>query len=398
MGRTATFCTVFPNYRDFHFFKDPGQIPYRFAKIGYNTRLVCYSSETDTLTVTGKYLSVVKIPDRFTSRKFNAGIVRYLMSNAMGIDILNVFHYSWSSLLFAYIYKLFNRKGFVYLKLDYCAYAVKNPGGAARIGSFPPDKGSTSLKGRIKDIIASRYFVKKVDLWSVEDDYSRQLLESNYDFLRARLITVYNGHTSDLPGSLAGCDSSQKEDIILTAGRLGSMQKATEVLLEAFKSIASLTEYNLHLAGSVEPGFNAYMNSFLRDNPSLFNRVKLHGPLGRDDLYRLYCRSRIFCMPSRFEGMAIVFPEAMYYGNVIITTNNTSLKPLVEKHRFGLVVERDNPGAIADAVLSLARNRELLKEMAVNAQETASTLLSWDNIVELLNDKITEKSTASRIR
>lgn len=396
LRQTATFCTVFPTYRDFHFFKDPGQIPFRFAKIGYKARIVCYCSSAEKFAETGKYLDIVKIPGTWFNRKFNAGLLKYLLLHAREIDILNVFHYSWSSLFLAFIYKTINRKGFVYLKLDYCAYALRKPGDSDSMGNGLPDTGTASFKGRIKAILVRRFFVRRVDLWSVEDEQSREILESRHDFLRGKLITVYNGHTSDLPSSVEACPASQKEDIILTAGRLGSWQKATEVLLEAFKSIAPATEYDLHLAGAAESGFESYLESYLKENPFLKARIKYHGPLERKELYSLYCRSKIFCLPSRFEGMAIVFPEAMYYGNVIITTDNTSLKPLVEKHHFGLTVARDNSAILADALLKMASDRETLDEMAANARETASTLLTWDRIIRCLNDEITVRSTETR--
>jgi len=394
-GQAGTFCTVFPNYRDFHFFKDPGQIPYRFSKMGYNSSVICYGGDDD-LSETRKYLEVVNIPDSYFSHAFNSGIVRYLIRNAGKIDILNVFHYSWRSLLFAFIYKTFNRKGFVYLKLDHCVFALMAPG-TESVGDYQLDTGRTNLKGRIKDRIARHFFVSKVDLWSVEDEYSRALLEEKHDFLRARIITVYNGHTSDLPGSVSACDSAQKEDIILTAGRLGTLQKATEVLLDAFKSVAGSTQYDLHLAGPVEPAFQAYADRFLQENPALKGRVVFHGPMGRDNLYRLYGRSKIFCLPSRFEGMAIVFPEAMYNRNAIVTTNNVSIKPMIEKYAFGLTVERDDAPALAGAIKKLLDDRSLMDEMADRARKVSITLLNWDNIVKDLQQEIDKRLNSGSI-
>ncbi len=45
-------------------------------------------------------------------------------------------------------------------------------------------------------------FHKAVDLCSIEDEYSKELFEAKYAFFKGKLITVYNGHTSDLPGSV----------------------------------------------------------------------------------------------------------------------------------------------------------------------------------------------------
>ncbi len=382
-----SFCTIFPNFRDFHFFKDPGQIPYRFSKLGYNTSLVCYGKGREFVEAE-KYLTIKKLTDNYFSRKFNSGILFFLLINSRKIDILHTFHLTWSSLLFVYLYKILHRSGFSYLKLDNCAFAGKRYWEWDNKENRLNPAVRCKIKGRLKHQIIRRFFLNKVDLWSVEDEYSREIFEARYDFFRGKLITIYNGHTSDLAGSVSTCNLEDKEDIILTAGRLGTFQKATDILLDAFRSVASQTNYALHLAGQIDPAFKTYLDKFDIDNPLLKNRVIFHGPLGRDELYRLYCRSKIFCLPSRFEGMAIVFPEAMYYGNAIVTTMDVSLKYLVERFGFGLMVEKENSKALADGLLSVINDNELRDKMAQNAQELSSTLFNWDGIIIMLEKEI----------
>lgn len=384
------FCTVFPNYRDFHFYKDPGQIPYRFSLRGYDSLVVCYGRSGDC-PETERHLKVITVPDRYIFRKFSAGIAWYLVRHARRIDILNTFHYSWSSLLFSFIYKTFNRKGFAYLKLDDCIYARRDNNNAAENPASPLRLGGRGAKSRIRRYIASRFFEDRIDLWSVEDDESRTMLEGSNPFLRGRLITVYNGHTADLTGAPSFSGFRQKEDIILTAGRLGTFQKATEVLLDAFRIIAGTTGYQLHLAGAVDQGFRPFVEQFFRENPGLADRIIFHGSLSRNELFELYNRSRIFCLPSRFEGMAVVLPEAMHYGNAIVTTADGSLKPLLETFRFGLVIDRDDSRILSDALLRLITDREMTGRMAEEARRISSELLSWDTITDGLAAAISDR-------
>ena len=86
--------------------------------------------------------------------------------------------------------------------------------------------------------------------------------------------------------------------------------------------------------------------------------------------------------------MAIVFPEAMYYGNAIVTTKDVSLKYLVERFGFGLMVDKENSKALADGLLYVMNDNELRDKMAQNAQELASTLLNWDGIIKMLEKEI----------
>jgi glycosyltransferase involved in cell wall biosynthesis len=388
--RAVSFCTIFTGYKDIHFYKDPGQIPYRFSLRGYDSRVVCFGKSGD-YPVTGKHLRVDPIPDMFPARKFNAGIILYLLKHSRKIDILNLFHYTWSSMLFAFIFKVMNRKGFVYLKLDDCVFARQGINSAAYDEDFLSLKGS-GMKGRLKSRITGRYFTPKVDLWSIEDEKSRAILEARYSIFRGKLITVFNGHTADLQGAPEYAGLSVKENIILTAGRLGSFQKAAEILLEAYVAVAAVSDYNLHLAGPATPQFRSDLEKYLNDNPLLAGRVFYHGALSRDDLYRLYNRSRIFCLPSRFEGLAIVFPEAMYYGNIVVTTGNVALVPVIEKYSTGLVVDRDDSPGLAGAILSLIQNPDLMDQMSERAHRVSMALFSWENIINDLVASIEERN------
>ncbi len=391
----TSFCTIFPNYKDFHFYKDPGQIPFRFSKLGYDTSLVCYGKKFG-LPETEKFLRVIKIPDKYFYRKFNAGILFFLLWNARQIDILNTYHLEWNSLLFSFVYKILNRKGFSYIKLDNCALSGTYQWEKDYAGDNTGHIKDRSLKRRLKKHIARKYFIKKVDLWSVEDEYSKNLFEAGYDLFKGKLVTVYNGHTADLHDSVEAPDLKVKEDIIMTAGRLGTFQKATETLLESFKEVAAQNQYTLHLAGTVDQTFYAYLDNFRKDNPNLDERVFFHGALNRDELIRLYRRSKIFCLPSRFEGMAIVFPEAMYYKNAILTTRYVSLKYLIDKYQIGMMVEKDNPKELSEALLELINNINLRERMGQRAHEISVTLLSWDNIIKTLKREIEIRANFKR--
>ncbi len=388
--RSASFCTLFPGYKDFHFYKDPGQIPYRLSLRGYDSRVVCFGKSAD-FPITGKHLRIEPLHDGYLSRKFNAGLILYLLKNSGKIDILNLFHYTWSSLFSAFIYKIVNRRGFVYLKLDDCVFAREGINAEIRDIDLLSLNGS-GMKARLKNHIAGRFFTTKVDLWSIEDERSREILEARYSFCRGKLITVYNGHTADMQGAPEYSDLSDKENNIVTAGRLGSFQKAVEVLLEAYTAVAEDSDYNLHLAGPSTPQFRIDLEKYLNDNPMLINRVFYHGALSRDDLYRLLNRSRIFCLPSRFEGLAIVYPEAMYYGNVVVTTNHVSLIPVIETYSTGVAVDRDDSSGLAQAILKLISNPGQMDQMSEKAHKVSSTIFNWENIINGLVDSIEQRN------
>ncbi|MBE0675673.1 MAG: glycosyltransferase family 4 protein, partial [Bacteroidales bacterium] len=292
------------------------------------------------------------------------------------------------SLLYIYIYKLVNSKGFAYLKLDDCAFSGQLPWETDFPELRPGGRGSFRPKRLIKSHLVRRWFVKRVDLWSIEDEYSKELYERRYMFLRGKIVTSFNGHTVDLGETPAVCPPEEKENIISTAGRLGTYQKATEILLEGFRSVAEKSNYSLHLAGTVEPSFDDFARNFLSANSHLRDRVFFHGQLGRRELFQMYGRSKIFCLPSRYDSLPNVFPESMYYGNAVVTTNNVSLKYHIDKFRIGLTFEKDNPEELAEALMTLINDERLLRETGERAHAIADNFLNWDTIVMKLHGDI----------
>jgi glycosyltransferase involved in cell wall biosynthesis len=384
------FVTVFPAYEDFHFYKDPGQIPFRFSKLGFTSAILCLS-DGRPMPVSEKYLELIRIPSSFFYRKFNAGIVLYLLKNAGKISILNLLHMSWPSLLFATVYKIVNRHGFTYLKLDASRYSGHYPWEDV-FGQRTESRNSVTrpavLKERIKGLIAKRYFIKNIDLWSAEDSYTCQSYESEYPFMGGKMIRVYNGHSADLTEHGIVNEYSKKENIILTVGRLGTHQKATDILLEGFSIIAGKCNYDLHLAGTVDPSFNATVRKFQDGHPELKKRIFFHGELGKSDLYKLYNRSRIFCLPSRYEGMAIVYQEAMYFRNVTVTTPYVSPAGLIREFSLGLITEGLDPEVLAKTLLAVISDYAMAEILAENAYRFSHENFNWDGIVKELYSEI----------
>ncbi len=66
-----------------------------------------------------------------------------------------------------------------------------------------------------------------------------------------------------------------------------------------------------------------------------------------------YNRCDVFCLPSVQEGFGIVFLEAMAAGKPIVAARAAAIPELV---RSGILVEPDNPAALAEAIVCLNRD------------------------------------------
>jgi glycosyltransferase involved in cell wall biosynthesis len=96
----------------------------------------------------------------------------------------------------------------------------------------------------------------------------------------------------------------------------------------------------------------------------------------------------IFVFPSVYEepfGMPLV--EAMASATPVIATRAGAFPEIVEDGRSGLLVERSDAHALADAIVQLLSKPDQRAAMAQRAFERASAMFSWDRIVEDLLTK-----------
>jgi glycosyltransferase involved in cell wall biosynthesis len=79
--------------------------------------------------------------------------------------------------------------------------------------------------------------------------------------------------------------------------------------------------------------------------------------------------------------------EAMASQMPVVATRDGPLPEIVEHGQSGLLVERSNARALAEAILQLLSNPDQRDEMAQAAFERASTMFSWDRVAEDLLEK-----------
>ncbi len=89
------------------------------------------------------------------------------------------------------------------------------------------------------------------------------------------------------------------------------------------------------------------------------------GPVTRSDVARLYRDADVFLFPTLSDGFGLTQLEAMAYGLPVIATRCCA--SVVEDGRSGMLVEPRDPLGIAESVLRLVHERDLLPTMSHNA-------------------------------
>ena len=86
--------------------------------------------------------------------------------------------------------------------------------------------------------------------------------------------------------------------------------------------------------------------------------------MGQEELLREYRRAGVLAMPCRVldndrDGIPNVLVEAMAAGAPVVATGVSGIPELVEDEVNGLLVEPDDPAALADALIRVHEDREL---------------------------------------
>ena len=382
MKQKPTFVTVFTETENFHLVKDVGQLPYFMYKTeGYDATLISYQNNVEypfiDQEVNGLKLNFIPNKGRFLY--FELGVLYYLLNHSKSIAVLNLFHFKKDHILYLLIYKLVNPKGKAYIKLDMDILFFKNYN-AFLFSNY-----------RIKNLILkalTTWIFKLTDLFSVETNQAKDYLLNVYPELQNKLICIPNGVDNlYLDKEIPIKAFQEKENIILTVGRIGTEQKNTELLLDALK-ITDLKDWKVYILGPIEESFKKYIADFYKEYPQLENKVIFTGNItDRKELFDWYNRSKIFCLSSRYEGFPIAFPEALYFGNYLISSPVSSAEHITSKGKYGTVAKADAhefskaiQNSIEPGFLSSQRYEEIRRFSKDN--------FTWPGIVKTLADQI----------
>lgn len=382
MKQKTNFVTIFTDTENFHLVKDVGQLPYFMYKTeGYDAELITYknSKEYPYLSHEVKGLKLSFIPDRGRFFYFETGIASYLWSASKSIDILNLFHFKKDHLLYLLIYKTLNPKGKAYIKLDMDILFFKD------YNTFLYSK--YSLKNYLLKGI-TKWIFKLTDVFSVETEDARDYLIKVYPELAQKLICIPNGVDNlYLEEEIKLKSWEEKENIIITVGRIGTFQKNTELLLEALKDV-ELKDWKVYILGPVEESFQSYIDKYFKTYPNLAEQIIFAGNItDRKELFEWYNRAKVFCLTSRFEGFPITFPEALYFGNYIVSTFVSSVNQVTNHGQYGRIVKpypNDFATAIRESItegfLTAKRFEDILRFSRIN--------FTWPVIIKKLSDKL----------
>ncbi len=350
-----------------HLLKDVGMIPYHLFKEHGADCSIATCRNGDDYSYADNEVRGLKLDFIEPSGKgMIIDGVRYIVKNARRIDVLNTYHLNLSSYIFGLVYKILNRKGRIYLKLDmnpkgYIDCFRKNPVG-----------------------IIKRATINRADVVSVE---TTVMLKKLRKFYGDKVLFIPNGcYAADEDDP---CRMNDKKRRILTVGNLGTYEKATDVLLEAYAEYIKANPesgWELRLVGSVDESFKLYVDEYYEKYPQLKERVIFTGPIyDKKSLAAEYAGARIFTLPSLSESFGIVLVEAALRGCYLITSDKVPAGyDISHRHENGMSVKAGDVSELAAAFGKMCTDDYEWEEMGKRTAAYVKAAYDWTKIVNKL--------------
>jgi len=117
------------------------------------------------------------------------------------------------------------------------------------------------------------------------------------------------------------------------------------------------------------------------------NSIEIIEWIDRKDLMKLYEKSSVFLFPSH-EGAGMVVPEALSFGLPVVCLDNEGPGEFID-HRCGFTIPQqdydETVNGLSNALFRLFSEKNLYKEMSIEARNRYMNRFSWEKRGEHLN-------------
>lgn len=370
-------CLIFNHFEQEHLGKDVFLAPYYLAKKN-NLHLTIVYRQTKTnanfpAQYRGAELTPLKTHFGYFWLWYTEWIIRslvYVLMHGRKYDFLMSFHIYFRSILLSIFYKTVNPSGKIYLKLDIPDFIIR--------------KLSRRAKNPIWKFLYNRC-IAATDIFSVETKPCyEQLINLSYFRKHAdKVVYLPNGFDEDQVRQL-GINTklfAEKQNHLITVGRLGTDQKNTELLLDAITQLET-RDWKFYFIGPIEKNFSKKIEAYFKANPALKNKVFFTGNIPtKKELWNYYNNAKVFALPSRWESYGLVLNEARYFRNYILTTDVGAAKEIIAG-RYGKIVD-DQSDAFAENIQNII---DCKVDIDVY-KNTDNKTITWEYLINRINLK-----------
>lgn len=243
--------------------------------------------------------------------------------------------------------------------------------------------------------------IAKCDAVIGSSNHITGLVERRFPQFADRCHTVYNGVDPEAFVVERRGDATAIGRTIVFVGRV-SPEKGIHDLLDAMSIVkARVPEARLDIVGPVAAIPKSYIVD-ITDDPlvaglarfydrdyaeivtnriadGLVEHVRLLGGMSHDDVVEHVTHADLLVNPSYSESFGMSLVEAMACEIPVVATRVGGMPEIVDE-QSGIVVERNDPEALADAIVRLLADDDLRQRMGVAGRHRVEELFAWDRV------------------
>jgi glycosyltransferase involved in cell wall biosynthesis len=212
---------------------------------------------------------------------------------------------------------------------------------------------------------------------------------------------IYNGVdesidvTQDSQDELRAELKLRKEENILFALQRIDYLKRVDVIIQSMPTILKYKPHTRLVIGGKGPDIPRLKK--IVDKLDLTKKIIFTGFISNSKLPVYFSLADLFVFHSTYETFGIVLAEAMNYGKVIVSANNTAIKEVVVNGKNGILVPTSDPCSFASAALALLNDEERRITMGREGKRRTRKLFQWE-IIASQYEKVLESVVSKNAR
>ena len=209
-----------------------------------------------------------------------------------------------------------------------------------------------------------------------------------------KVVVIYNGvdtrrfNPSSVDGrAIRRAFSIPEESLVIGTVSQLIPWKGVEYLIRAFHSILKEDpSARLLIAGDEVPSSRGYRERLvsLADSCGIGERVIFTG--FREDIPRVMAAMDVFVLPSLREALGRVLIEAMAMERPVVATKTGGVPEVVIDGETGILVPPEDHEALRDAIITIARDRDLARRLGKKGRERVERLFTMEGHTRKIQD------------
>lgn len=224
---------------------------------------------------------------------------------------------------------------------------------------------------------------KKIKKIVVLDNRVKNICHKEY---KLETIVVRSGINLDMYADYKNYNKVlTKDNIKIFSSGIFFPHRRFEDIVDAVEIIKKTSSLNLSLTINGNNILNPNYFNFIKqriDEKKLNDTIKITNGLSENELKSKYLETNIFIFPNHQQTWGLSVFEAMLAGCVCLVSKTSGAHEILTDNQNALLINPKAPEEIAQKIIYLAKNTEIINELSINAKKFVHNNLSWRHYAE----------------